>query len=155
MWVTIWLMLSLLNYSLALLSYSIAGGIPVTLTCVRCWNINHQNHKHTYSHKPHVQNDKSNRCHTLYDCDDWYFNTWRVSVSLEFHWQLSNWVGLMWSSMWITFRIIKCWHIIYQSHQSHNNYHHLWLYILNGPDDCHFSTWWYSMWLTLRVTSSN
>ena len=55
---------------MALLSYSIASGIPVTLTLVKCLNINHQNHKHTYSHQPHDQNDKSNRCHTLYDCDD-------------------------------------------------------------------------------------
>ena len=61
---------------MALLSYSIASGIPVALTIVKCWNINHQNHRHTYSHEPHDQNDKSNRCYTLYDCDDWYFITW-------------------------------------------------------------------------------
>ena len=86
--------------TMALLSYSIASGIPVTLTRVKCWNINHQNHKHTYSHEPHDQNDKSNRCHTLYDCDDWYFSIWHVSMSLEFHWQLSNWVGLLWCTWW-------------------------------------------------------
>ena len=27
--------------------------------------------------------------------DDWYFSTWQLSMPLEFHWQLSNWVGLM------------------------------------------------------------
>ena len=43
----------------------------------------------------HDQNDKSNRCHTFYDCDDWYFSIWHVSMSLEFHWQLSNWVRLL------------------------------------------------------------
>ena len=76
--------------SMALLSYLIASGIPVALTIVKCWNIYHQNHKHTYSHEPHDQNDKSNMCHTLYD---WYFSIWHASMSLEFHWQLSNWVG--------------------------------------------------------------
>ena len=86
--------------TMALLSYSIASGIPVTLTRVKCWNINHQNHKHTYSHEPHDQNDKSNRCHTLYDCDDWYFSIWHVSMSLEFHWQLSNWVEPL--SNWVS-----------------------------------------------------
>ena len=83
--------------SLDLLSYSIASGIPVTLTRVKCWNINHQNHKHTYSHEVRDQNDRSNRCNTLYGCDDWYFSIWHVSMSQEFHWQLSNWVGPMWS----------------------------------------------------------
>ena len=78
-----------------LLSYSIASGIQVTLTRVKCWNINHQNHKHTFSHEVHDQNDRSNRCNTLYGCDDWYFSIWHVSMSLEFHWQLSNWVGLL------------------------------------------------------------
>ena len=33
-------------------------------------NINHQNHKHTYSHDLYDQNDRSNRFNTLYDCDD-------------------------------------------------------------------------------------
>ena len=47
-----------------ILSYSIASGIPVALEIGKCLNINHQNHKHTYSHEPHDQNDKSN------DCDD-------------------------------------------------------------------------------------
>ena len=79
--------------TLDVLSYSIASGIPVTLTRVKCWNINHQNHKHTYSHEVHDQNDRSNRCNTLYGCDDWYFSIWHVSMSQEFHWQLSNWVG--------------------------------------------------------------
>ena len=134
---------------MALLSYSIASGIPVTLTCVKCWNINHRNHKHTYSHEPHDQNDKSNRCHTLYDCDDWYFSIWHVSMSLEFHWQLSNWVGLLrrtkpdetgkLSSMChlmchsmallsysiasgipVTLTCVKCWNI---SHYSHIRYY--------------------------------
>jgi len=81
--------------TMALLSYSIASGIPVALTIVKCWNINHQNHRHTYSHEPHDQNDKSNRSYTLYDCDDWYFITWHPLLPLEFHWQLSNWVGII------------------------------------------------------------
>ena len=79
--------------ALDLLNYSIASGIPVALTIVKCWNINYQNHKHTYSHEPHDQNDKSNRCNTLYDFDDWYFSIWQSSMSQEFQWQLSNWVG--------------------------------------------------------------
>ena len=32
---------------------------------------------------------------TLYDCYDWYFSTWQLSMPLEFRWQLSNWVGPM------------------------------------------------------------
>ena len=84
---------ALLLATIDLLSYSIASGIPVTLTRVKCWNINHQNHKHTYSHEVRDQNDRSNRCNTLYGCDDWYFSIWHVSMSQEFHWQLSNWVG--------------------------------------------------------------
>ena len=89
--------ISFTMYILDVLSYSIASGIPVTLTRVKCWNINHQNHKHTYSHEVHDQNDRSNRCNTLYGCDDWYFSIWHVSMSQEFHWQLSNWVGpLLW-----------------------------------------------------------
>ena len=61
-------------YPLDLLSYSTASGIPVALTIVKCWNINHQNHKHTYSHEAHDQNDKFARFYTLYDYDDWYFS---------------------------------------------------------------------------------
>ena len=48
---------------LDLLSYSIASEIPVALMIVKCCS--HQNHKHTNSHEPHDQNDKSNRCYTL------------------------------------------------------------------------------------------
>ena len=48
---------------MALLSYSIASGIPVTLTHVKCSNINHHSQKHIYSHESRDQNDKSNRCH--------------------------------------------------------------------------------------------
>ena len=81
--------------SLDILSYSIASGMPVALTIVKCWNINHKNHKHTYFYEPHDQNDKSNRYYTLYDCDDWYFRSWQLSMPLEFCWQLSNWVGPM------------------------------------------------------------
>ena len=84
---------SIMWVTMDVLSYSIASGIPVTLTRVKCWNINHQNHKHTYSHEVHDQNDRSNRCNTLYDCDDWYFSIWQPSMSQEFQWQLSNWVG--------------------------------------------------------------
>ena len=47
-----------------------ASGIPVELKIVKCRNINHQNHKHTYFHEPHGQNDKSNICYNLCDCDD-------------------------------------------------------------------------------------
>ena len=33
----------------------------------------------------------------MYVCgsEDWYFSIWQLSMPLEFHWQLSNWVGLM------------------------------------------------------------
>ena len=31
----------------------------------------------------------------VYGSDDWYFSTWQWSMSLEFHWQLSNWVCLL------------------------------------------------------------
>ena len=99
--------------SIDVLSYSIASGILVTLTIVKCWNINHQNHKHTYSHEVHDQNDRSNRCNTLYGCDDWYFSIWHVSMSQEFHWQLSNWVGPMWLILRVTLSVwvgaIKNW----------------------------------------------
>ena len=78
-----------------LLTYSIASGIPVVLTIVKCWIINHQNHKHTYSHEFHDQNDRSNRCNTFYDCGDWYFSIWQSSMSQKFYWQLSDWVGPM------------------------------------------------------------
>ena len=58
------------NLTLNLLSCSIASGISVALAIVKWLNINHQNHEHIYSHEPHDQNDKSDRYHTLYDCDD-------------------------------------------------------------------------------------
>ena len=84
---------SMYKMTIDLLTHSIASGIPVALTIVKCWNINHQKHKHTYSHEIHDQNDRSNRCYILYGCDDWYFSIWHVSMSQEFHGQLSNWVG--------------------------------------------------------------
>ena len=97
---------------MALLSYSITSGIPVTLTCVKCWSINHQNHKHTYSHEVCDQNDRSNRCNTLYGCDDWYFSIWHMSMSQEFHWQLSNWVGpkchiIPWPIFWDAYLSVR------------------------------------------------
>ena len=93
-----------LAHIMALLSYSIVSGVPVTLTRVKCWNINHQNHKRTYSHEPHDENDKSTQYYTLCDFDDWYFSIWQSSMPLEIHWQLNNWVGLMrviWVSNWV------------------------------------------------------
>ena len=68
-------------------SHSIASGIPLALRIDKCSNINNHNHKykHTYSHEPHDQNDKSNWFYNLYDCDDWYFSTWQSSMPVEFH----------------------------------------------------------------------
>ena len=85
------------DWSIDVLSYSIASGIPMTLTIVKCWNNNHQSHKHTYSHEVHDQNDRSNRSNTLYDSDDWHYSIWHSLMSQEFHWQLSNWVGPIWA----------------------------------------------------------
>ena len=68
------------------------------------------NHKHTYSHEPNDQNDKSNRCCILYDCDDWYFSTWHSSMPLELHWQLSNWIGLLFHFADYKFHVGKCEH---------------------------------------------
>ena len=84
----------MLAFTIDPLSYSIASGIPVALTIVKCWNINHQNNRYTYSHESLGQNDKCTKYYTLYNFDDWYFSTWQSSMPLEFHWQLINWVHM-------------------------------------------------------------
>ena len=71
----------LIWYSKDLLRYSIWLLMPVALTITNCCNINHKNHKHTSSHAPNDQNDKCDRYNALYDCDEWYFSTWRSSMS--------------------------------------------------------------------------
>ena len=38
----------------------------------------------------------------VYGSDDWYFSTWQWSMSLEFHWQLSNWVEPLSGSLSVT-----------------------------------------------------
>ena len=74
---------SSLRHTIDLLSYSIASGID------NCQVLEYQ------SSESHDQSDESNGCYILYDCDDWYFITWQSSMPLEFHWQLSIWVGLL------------------------------------------------------------
>ena len=51
--------------------------------------------------------------------DDWYFSIWQSSMSQEFHWQLSNWVG----PFLLDFRPVYFWQelcsfkvVIFQTH---------------------------------------
>ena len=79
-------------YSLDQLSYSIASGIPVTLTCVKCWNISHHSHIRYYIYEIYHFDHELHENVYVYGSDDWYFSIWHVSMSLKFHWQLSKWL---------------------------------------------------------------
>ena len=79
------------EHSMALLSYSIASGIPVTLTnaeisIIRTTNI-------------HILMNLMIKMINLIDMIPYMtvmtVITWHPSMPLEFHWQLSNWVGLL------------------------------------------------------------
>ena len=84
-----------LIHSLDVLSYSIASGIPVTLTRVKCWNIIHQSHIRYNIYKIYHFDYEVHEIIYVYDSDDWYFSTWQLPMPLEFHCQLSSWVGLL------------------------------------------------------------
>ena len=88
------------NKMINLLSYSIWPSMPEALVIVKCWNISHHSHIRHYIyhifHFNHEVREVHENMHVyVYGSDDWYFIIWHVSMSLEFHWQFSNWVGPM------------------------------------------------------------
>ena len=79
----------------------------------------------------------------VYGSDDWYFSTWQWSMSLEFHWQLSNWVGplnsyivwyiniysFFWLTLWVTNQGTKAdEYPYYFISETHTNMFHLYLW---------------------------
>ena len=79
------------------ISFSFWPSMPLALTIIRCWNINHHSHiRHYIYHIYHFDHKVHDNIY-VYGSNDWYFCTWRLSTPLALTVRLSNLVSLLYS----------------------------------------------------------